>query len=159
MSANFKVNNTTAVVDGSQIKPLKQLGMDSNYVKKPSPKVGLECRNTNVPTSIEEYITYDYRDLKAVNTNFSVLYPPKVPAGAQISVLVEDIAVIDATAEKDRIDLPITCKISINYTKDQEITPTHLEWILSRAISALYANDGSSRFPELMRGGTMPERN
>lgn len=118
-----------------------------------------QCRLSNVtcPVDQPEVVTFGCQDVANVNSTIRNMNPPKVKAGVQYNIRLEELLrTTDSDDASFTVDDPIVATLSFRHTKSSNISTANLETVFVRLVSLLFKADGSTRIPELMRSSLKP---
>lgn len=153
-SSAFGFTNTT---DSVNSLTQKALGLTQNYALSTDDANTAVLNNRTAPIDAEEIVTFKSRNISNINTSLNLQNPSPVKGGVWYSVEEEaTLVTTDSTDPAYRVDCPICVQITFKHPRSGDITATHVETILNRAISNLRKADGTWRFLDLMRGAERP---
>lgn len=153
-SSSFGYTNVTA--NAKTVAPVS-LKVVTNYSRLGTDKAE-ECvlSNKTAPLDVGEMITYRANDLDKVTSTQQIQNPTPNRSGIQYVVKVEDILrTVDANGNIIS-DEPVVAYLTIRHQKSGNVTPAHVESIVSRVIGACQRADGTFRYDDLMRSGITP---
>lgn len=118
-------------------------------------------KNVTCPLGQEERITFQVEDINKVTRpsdkgdpkKEDLLYPPKLRAGRSINVKTESLKRCTSTTDDTFTeDLPCKVSITLQYTRNPQITAADLKLLVDRAYSSLFDSDdsGNTRLDNLM---------
>jgi hypothetical protein len=154
ITTSFPWSNQTNNTDHPLV-PIK-LGVVTNYGVDSD--TGNSCVLTNRTCNVDtpELVSYQSRKIKIVNTTIPVLHPSKGTPGLQYGVQMETILKSSDDSIGYRVDDPIVVTVSVRHPVSGHITNDHIKTAVIRTVSYLFADNGSSRLGDLMRGAERP---
>lgn len=117
------------------------------------------CKLSNVTAPIDqpEVVSFGCQDVGSVNSSIRNLYPPKVKAGVQYTVKLEELLrTTDSEDATYRVDDPIVATLTVRHTKSSNISSANVDTVIRRLVSCLFKADGTSRVADLMRSSLKP---
>lgn len=157
MVSNFGFTNVT---DSTKEVVTKKLSLSSLYATTEDESTRCVLSNVTCPIDQPEVITMTSSRIPVVNSTIPNYYPPKVVDGVTYAIKVEELlSLTDVDDPKFRVDLPIVAQLSIRHATNGEITEESVLTVITRLISALFKDDGTSRLPDLMRSALEPKSN
>lgn len=154
--ANFGYTNTT---ESTNSVKLIQLGLVTNYGKTTDISTKCTLSNVTAPTDQPELIEFTSSRVPTVKSPITNYYPPRVLDGVTYGVNVYEIASSVSDDGKQRTDFPCGVEIKFHQSVNGQVTSDMMLEILTRAVSALFKADGSSRIPDLVRSSLAPVEN
>lgn len=122
-----------------------------------------KCVLVNATTDIDkpEAITYQTQSVKSVAGYGTPTNPSTTSRFMQTSIKVSNIfSTFDNSATSEvvdgRVDDQLTMTLSFKYPVSGYVKTPVLEEMLSRLLGAVYKQDGTTRFNELLRGAMKP---
>lgn len=136
-----------------------QLNIGSYALKQDEPD---ECQLSNTTTPIDqpELVTYQSSTIKKIPTKVKVSNPTSDTEGVMYGVRVDEV--LRGTSDTDDnfiVDLPIVVNISVKHPINSAISAGVVNEAISRALSALTTDSGTSRVTDLMRSALKPTTN
>lgn len=136
-----------------------KLGLYSNYSVTDESSEACHLTNKTCALDSPENITLRAQNIQQVNTTLKVLYPTPVSAGVKYGIHYETVMSTIDDISGDRFDEPIVINIDIRHGKSSTWSANDAANViecLQRAMSALFADSGKSRIPDLMRLSERP---
>lgn len=154
MSSTFGFTNSTAMSDVSivpiDVKPV------TNYGKIQDEPTVCALQNKTAPLDQGEVMTYRANELKEVSTCQVIQNPAKVRNGVQYVIKLDEILRTTDTDGNIVCDEPIVAYVTIRHQKSGNITAALVEQVYKRLQGAIYKEDGTTRFADLMRSALVP---
>lgn len=154
MTSSFSFTNTTEMA-GVSIVPIN-IKPVTNYGKVQDEPTVCMLQNRTAPLDQGELITYRANELKDVSTSQTIQNPAKVRNGVQYVVKVDEILRTTSSAGDIVCDEPVVAYITIRHQKSGNITSAIVESVFERLVGAVYKEDGTTRFSDLMRSALVP---
>lgn len=154
LTSRFGFTNTTA----QSFKPeVTKIEASTNYALIEDEPSKCVVSNRTAPIDQGERISYSFQKLAKVASDQDILYPATVKDGVQYAIRVEEIlSTTDSADPTFRVDEPIVAWLTIRHPSTNRITSTVLDTVVSRLLGAIYKDDGSTRFGDLMRSALKP---
>lgn len=150
--STFSFTNTES---GKVTVPTTDLGVMENYAKTADQPTIAILSNKTCTLDQGELLTYRANDIGSVTTSLKSRYPAPVQSGVQYVIKLEELM---RTVQGDGtyMDEPIVAYVTIRHPKSGNITQEVVNSIFSRLLGAIYKEDGTTRFQELMRSALVP---
>lgn len=117
------------------------------------------CRLSNVTTPIDqpEILSFWAQPVSNVTSSIKNLNPPKVKAGVQYAIKLEELLrTTDSADATFCVDDPIVATLQIRHTLSSNIAAANVDTVITRLVSALFKADGTTRVSDLMRSALKP---
>jgi hypothetical protein len=152
--SNFAYTNVTP---GDHPVTPYELGLTTLYTKDVSNADLCVLENLTTPTDAAERIAYRSKLIPQVNHNLNIQYPGPVKKGVTYTIEVQETLSTTDTEHADyRVDDPIVMYLTVRHSRSGVITEAKIAEVFRRLCSAIYKEDGTTRFGDLMRGSETP---
>lgn len=154
MPTNFGFTNTTAMTGVSavpvEIKPV------ANYGKVQDEPTCVMLQNKTAPLDQGELLTYRHNEMKDVKSDQVIQNPAKVRNGVQYVIKLDEIIRTTDASGAIVCDEPVVAYITIRHQKSGNISSAIVTTVLLRLLGAIFKEDGTTRFDDLMRSALVP---
>lgn len=152
-SSSFAFTNVTA--NTVKLSPI-DMKVVTNYSRIENTANSCTLSNKTTPLDQGELVVYRCNDLDRVTSTQKIQNPAPVQNGIQYVVKVEEILrTVDANGDII-CDEPVVAYLTVRHQKSGNITPAHIEQVVSRLMGACQRSAGTFRFDDLMRSALSP---